>query len=132
MSTTKLALCSERLLLGCTGPCRLLVWNFPVDVTYKATNAFGWPQVVVSVYGVDALGRDVIQGYGCIHLPTCAGRWAELRALHGVFLLPALAFNRPEHPLAFCATQNVVALHDESACPHSNSPESGFNLCCTM
>jgi B9 domain-containing protein 1 len=52
----------------------LLVWNFPVDVTYKATNAFGWPQVVVSVYGVDALGRDVIQGYGCMHLPTCAGR----------------------------------------------------------
>lgn len=45
-----------------------------MDVTYKATNAFGWPQVVVSVYGVDALGRDVIQGYGCIHLPTCAGR----------------------------------------------------------
>jgi hypothetical protein len=58
------------------GPCRLLVWNFPLDVTYKATNAFGWPQVVVSVYGVDALGRDVIQGYGCIHLPTCAGRCA--------------------------------------------------------
>lgn len=65
------ALCFERV-----GPCRLLVWNFPLDVTYKATNAFGWPQVVVSVYGVDALGRDVIQGYGCIHLPTCAGRCA--------------------------------------------------------
>lgn len=60
------------------GPCRLLVWNFPLDVTYKATNAFGWPQVVVSVYGVDALGRDVIQGYGCIHLPTCAGRCATI------------------------------------------------------
>lgn len=54
----------------------MLVWNFPLDVTYKATNAFGWPQLVVSVYGVDALGRDVVQGYGCMHLPTCAGRCA--------------------------------------------------------
>jgi hypothetical protein len=50
-----------------------------MDVTYKATNAFGWPQVVISVYGVDALGRDVIQGYGCIHLPTCAGRWVRIQ-----------------------------------------------------
>lgn len=63
------------------GPCRLLVWNFPVDVTYKATNAFGWPQLVISVYGVDALGRDVIQGYGCMHLPTCAGRWEQVFGL---------------------------------------------------
>ena len=91
------------------------MWNFPLDVTFKSTNAFGWPQarlcsihwafarawhdraqhvhgtcqtggppshahgvavsqVVVSVYGVDALGRDVIKGYGSMHLPTCAGR----------------------------------------------------------
>ncbi len=59
-----------------TGPEQLLVWNYPLDLTYKSTNAFGWPQIVVSVYGLDAFGRDVIKGYGCIHLPTCAGRWA--------------------------------------------------------
>jgi Ciliary basal body-associated, B9 protein len=58
------------------GPSRLLVWNFPLAVTYKATNAFGWPQLIVSVYGLDALGRDVVQGYGSMHLPTCAGRCA--------------------------------------------------------
>lgn len=52
----------------------VLVWNFPIDITYKTTNAFGWPQLVVSVYGLDTLGRDVIKGYGCMHLPTCAGR----------------------------------------------------------
>uniref|UniRef100_A0A7S3VGU1 B9 domain-containing protein 1 n=1 Tax=Dunaliella tertiolecta TaxID=3047 RepID=A0A7S3VGU1_DUNTE len=56
------------------GPDQMLVWNFPLDVTYKSTNAFGWPQLVVSVYGLDYLGRDVIKGYGCMHLPTCAGR----------------------------------------------------------
>lgn len=56
------------------GPDNSLVWNYPLDVTYKTTNAYGWPQLVVSVYGLDSFGRDVIKGYGCVHLPTCAGR----------------------------------------------------------
>jgi len=34
-------------------------------------------QVVVSVYGVDAWGRDVIKGYGSMHLPTCPGRCVQ-------------------------------------------------------
>jgi B9 domain-containing protein 1 len=50
-----------------------LVWNFPIEVTYKSTNAFGWPQLILSVYSIDALGRDVIRGYGCVHFPTTAG-----------------------------------------------------------
>ncbi|GBF90328.1 hypothetical protein Rsub_02434 [Raphidocelis subcapitata] len=62
-------------VLNSAGPDRMLVWNFPLDVTYKSTNAFGWPQVVVSVYGVDAWGRDVVKGYGSMHLPTCPGRY---------------------------------------------------------
>ncbi|PNH12840.1 B9 domain-containing protein 1 [Tetrabaena socialis] len=53
----------------------VLVWNFPIDITYKTTNAFGWPQLVVAVYGLDMFGRDVIKGYACMHLPTCAGRY---------------------------------------------------------
>lgn len=57
------------------GPDRQLVWNFPLEATFKATNAFGWPQLVLSVYGPDALGRDVIKGYGSVHLPTRAGRY---------------------------------------------------------
>lgn len=27
-----------------------VVWNFPLDVTFKAMNAHGWPRLVVSVY----------------------------------------------------------------------------------
>ncbi|EFJ46108.1 hypothetical protein VOLCADRAFT_105683 [Volvox carteri f. nagariensis] len=53
----------------------VLVWNFPIDITYKTTNAFGWPQLVVAVYGLDMFGRDVIKGYGCMHLPMSAGRY---------------------------------------------------------
>ena len=27
-----------------------IVWNFPVDCTFKATNPFGWPRLVIAVY----------------------------------------------------------------------------------
>ncbi|KAL1525747.1 hypothetical protein AB1Y20_020591 [Prymnesium parvum] len=53
----------------------LAIWNFPVDVTFRATSAHGWPQMVVSVYGSDSFGRsDVIFGYGATHLPIAPGR----------------------------------------------------------
>ena len=58
-------------------PDQPLVWNFPVEVTYKSTNAFGWPQLILTVYEIDSLGRDVIRGYGCIHLPIVAGQHAR-------------------------------------------------------
>lgn len=54
---------------------RVTVWNFPIDVTFRATCAHGWPQIVVSVYGDDAFGRsDMILGYGAAHLPLSPGR----------------------------------------------------------
>jgi B9 domain-containing protein 1 len=71
------------------------VWNFPIDITFKSSNPFGWPQIVIAVqihphaqygffllftacvhqvYGHDAFGRDVIQGYCSAHVPTTPGR----------------------------------------------------------
>nr|CCA22412.1 sporangia induced hypothetical protein [Albugo laibachii Nc14] len=44
--------------------------NFPIDISYTTTNLFGWPRVVLSVYGLDLLGRDVVRGYGTTYLPT--------------------------------------------------------------
>ncbi|XP_075035358.1 B9 domain-containing protein 1 [Mixophyes fleayi] len=51
-----------------------LVWNFPVEITFKSTNPYGWPQMVVSVYGPDVFGNDVVRGYGAVHLPLTPGR----------------------------------------------------------
>uniref|UniRef100_A0A8C5TV37 B9 domain-containing protein 1 n=1 Tax=Malurus cyaneus samueli TaxID=2593467 RepID=A0A8C5TV37_9PASS len=74
-----------------------LVWNFPIDITFKSTNPFGcecWghcgvqpccqspsqyhflagPQIVVSVYGPDFFGHDVVRGYGAVHVPFVPGR----------------------------------------------------------
>ena len=39
----------------------------------RSTSPFGWPQLVVSVYGLDSLGNDVVRGYGSIHVPLSAG-----------------------------------------------------------
>ncbi|XP_016051952.1 PREDICTED: B9 domain-containing protein 1 isoform X7 [Miniopterus natalensis] len=53
---------------------QMLVWNFPIDVTFKSTNPFGWPQIVLSVYGPDVFGNDVVRGYGAVHVPFSPGR----------------------------------------------------------
>ena len=36
------------------------------------------PQLVVSVYGYDAFGKDVIRGYGVTHVPIAPGRLENL------------------------------------------------------
>ena len=51
-----------------------VTWNFPIDVTFKATNVHGWPRICVSVYGIDYLGRDVIRGYGSALIPLGPGQ----------------------------------------------------------
>jgi hypothetical protein len=44
---------------------------------YSASNnlflCFVGPQLVVSVYGLDTFGNDVVRGYGLCHLPISAG-----------------------------------------------------------
>ncbi|CAH8435846.1 unnamed protein product [Dicrocoelium dendriticum] len=50
------------------------VFNFPIDVSWKSTNPFGWPQIIVHAYGVDIFGKDVVRGYGAVHIPMEPGR----------------------------------------------------------
>lgn len=53
---------------------QLLVWNFPLDVTFKSTNPYGWPRLMIHTYGSDAFGNDVVRGYGMCHVPLIPGR----------------------------------------------------------
>ena len=43
------------------------------QVTLKSTNPYGWPRLVIAVYGLDAFGRDVVRGYGSILFPLIPG-----------------------------------------------------------
>ncbi|XP_033323951.2 B9 domain-containing protein 1 [Megalopta genalis] len=54
-------------------PRNLAVWNFPLEITFKSTNPHGWPQMIMSIYGLDLFGHDVIRGYGVCHLPLKTG-----------------------------------------------------------
>lgn len=60
------------LLLG--GGGREVVWNFPVGLVFKSTSPFGWPRIVVTIYGTDICNRRVIKGYGSVHFPCQPGR----------------------------------------------------------
>lgn len=50
-----------------------VVWNFPLDISFKSTNIHGWPRIAVGVYGIDFFGRDVIRGYGSALVPMQSG-----------------------------------------------------------
>ena len=47
-----------------------VVWNFPIDVTYKSTNPMGWPRIVVNV-------RDVQRGLHCCARTAISARAVE-------------------------------------------------------
>ena len=59
------------------GSNQLIVWNFPIDIAFQSTNAHGWPRLVVSVYNLDFMGRDVVRGYACILVPPFPGRYVR-------------------------------------------------------
>ena len=51
-----------------------VVWNFPIEISFQSTNPTGWPRLVLSVYGIDYHGRDVLLGYASMMLPINPGR----------------------------------------------------------
>ncbi|KAK2962263.1 putative flagellar basal body component [Blattamonas nauphoetae] len=57
-----------------SGPNRnTIVWNFPIEIQFSSVSPSGWPQLIVTVYGLNWLGRDIIVGTGCVHLPVGPG-----------------------------------------------------------
>ena len=44
------------------------------EISYRSTDPFGWPQLVLNCFTVDANGNEIIKGYGCVHVPTSTGR----------------------------------------------------------
>jgi B9 domain-containing protein 1 len=79
------------------------VWNFPLEFAFKSTNAFGWPQLVLSVYGPDLFGRDVVRGYGSVHLPRTPGRFfSAFSLLVGIFYLFRCLSRLPPRPSMNC------------------------------
>ena len=54
-----------------------LVFNFPIEISFKATSAYGWPRISVQLYSTDFIGRDIIRGYGCLLCPLSSGHYTK-------------------------------------------------------
>ncbi|XP_017067682.2 B9 domain-containing protein 1 isoform X1 [Drosophila eugracilis] len=67
-----------------------IVFNMPIEVTYKSTSPFGWPQILVSVFGRSGLGRETLLGYAHIHLPVFGSRRPaeQMEQLQASILMP--------------------------------------------
>ena len=44
------------------------------EISYRTTDPFGWPQLVLNCFTIDSNGNEIIKGYGCVHVPTSTGR----------------------------------------------------------
>ena len=44
------------------------------EISYRSTDPFGWPQLVLNCFTVDSKGNQIVKGYGCVHVPTSTGR----------------------------------------------------------
>lgn len=44
------------------------------EISYRSTNPFGWPQLVLNCSSIDEEGNEVVKGYGCVHVPASTGR----------------------------------------------------------
>ncbi|KAI8814131.1 B9 domain-containing protein, partial [Cladochytrium replicatum] len=65
---------SRQLFISHADISKTCVWNFPIEITFKSHNPYGWPQIVFSLYGLDEFGRDVVRGYGAARVPVVPGR----------------------------------------------------------
>jgi len=52
----------------------VIVWNFPIEISFQSTNPQGWPRLALSIYGLDFAGRDVLRGYASMLIPVSPGR----------------------------------------------------------
>lgn len=49
------------------------------------------PQLVISCYGLDVFGHDVVRGYGAIHVPTSPGRYYVYMVITEPYQWPAFS-----------------------------------------
>lgn len=74
--STGLSQISRRSMLDSNNKGRnsVVVWNFPIEISFQSTNPHGWPRLALSIYGFDILGRDVVRGYASLLLPVSPGK----------------------------------------------------------
>ncbi|KAH0791031.1 B9 domain-containing protein 1 [Histomonas meleagridis] len=49
------------------------VFNFPISVSFQSSQPFGWPQILIAIYGHNLFGNEMVVGYGASHIPLQPG-----------------------------------------------------------
>ena len=68
---------SQGIISNITNDDEVVVWNFPIEISFQSTNPQGWPRLALSIYGLDFFGRDVLRGYASLMLPISSGKHAK-------------------------------------------------------
>ena len=63
---------SQHACLGEGSTC-YFVWNMPFQIRLNSENISNWPQLVISCYYPDFLGREILKAYGTCYIPTTNG-----------------------------------------------------------
>ena len=63
---------SQHACLGEGSTC-YFVWNMPFQIRLNCENPLNWPQLVISCYYPDFLGREILKAYGTCYIPTTNG-----------------------------------------------------------
>jgi hypothetical protein len=63
---------SQHACLGEGANC-YFVWNMPFQIRLNCEQLSNWPQLVISCYYPDFMGREILKAYGTCYIPTTNG-----------------------------------------------------------
>ena len=63
---------SQHACLG-EGSSFYFVWNMPFQIRLNCEKPLNWPQLIISCYYPDFLGREILKAYGTCYMPTSNG-----------------------------------------------------------
>ena len=64
---------SQHACLGEGSTC-YFVWNMPFQMRLYSEKPSNWPQIIISCYYPDFLGREILKAYGTCYIPTTNGQ----------------------------------------------------------
>ena len=67
------------------------MWNIPVDIAFRATNAYGWPRIAIVVFGIGGSAATSCRA-GSVLVPTVPGQ--HERIVHMYAPLPSSVWQR--------------------------------------
>ncbi|EGR28539.1 B9 domain protein [Ichthyophthirius multifiliis] len=79
-----------------------IIFNLPFEGNFELESPFGWPQLIVQIYGYNFFGLSEIRGYGSTHIPSQSGTHERT-----IRIYKTLATNSISQFFSYFTTQEV-------------------------